>query len=62
MEVFDYICDGQMNLFDLPEFEHEEPMPKCKLVKECEAYPQGCGGTIEPCRFGGPFKWSEVMK
>lgn len=52
---------GQMNLFDLPEFAQEELMPKCTLVNECEAYPQGCGGTIEPCRFGGPYKWSEVM-
>lgn len=32
--------------------------PLCSKAKECEAYPQGCGGTIEPCRFGGPFRWS----
>lgn len=32
--------------------------PKCRIAEECEAYPRGCGGTIDPCRFGGPFKWS----
>lgn len=41
----------------------EEPKeaaePKCSKANECEAYPTGCGGSIEPCRFGGPFKWSE---
>ena len=36
----------------------EEP-PKCKQADECEAYKtKGCGGTVEPCRFGGPFNWS----
>lgn len=32
--------------------------PKCSKAEECEAYPSGCGGTIEPCRFGGPFNWN----
>ena len=36
----------------------EEPKPKCGLEKECEAYPDACAGTIQECRFGGPFKWS----
>lgn len=36
----------------------EEP-PKCKQADKCEAYEtKGCGGTVEPCRFGGPFNWS----
>lgn len=36
----------------------EEP-PKCKQADECEAYEtKGCGGTVDPCRFGGPFNWS----
>ncbi len=62
MKWDDYECEGQMNSFDLPEFEKEKSIPKCKLVNECKAYPQGCGGTIEPCRFGGPYKWTEVMQ
>lgn len=33
--------------------------PECSKANECEAYPHGCGGRIEPCRFGGPYKWSE---
>lgn len=33
----------------------------CKKSSECEAYPAGCGGTIEPCRFGGPFKFSKTV-
>lgn len=36
----------------------EPKMQQCSKKDECEAYPVGCGGTIEPCRFGGPFKWS----
>lgn len=42
--------------------EPKEEEPKCSKAKECEAYtriPRGCGGSIEPCRWGGPFKWSE---
>lgn len=34
---------------------------KCSKAKDCEAFPDGCGGTIEPCRFGGPFKWTENL-
>lgn len=52
---------GQMSIFDFPEFLQEELKPRCKLANKCEAYPQGCGGTIEPCRWGGPYKWSEVL-
>lgn len=37
--------------------EPKEEEPKCSKAKECEAYPTGCGGSIEPCRFGGPFRW-----
>lgn len=59
MKIFDYICDGQMSLFDLPVGIHEESTVKCTSVNECEAYPKGCEGTIEPCRFGGPYNWSE---
>lgn len=33
--------------------------PKCTNAAECEAYQEGCGGTIEPCRFGGPYQWSK---
>lgn len=32
--------------------------PLCSKAEKCEAYPLGCGGTIEHCRFGGPFNWS----
>ena len=54
-------CEGQLSLFESPDVSQEESIVKCISVNECEAYPQGCGGTIEPCRFGGPFKWSEVL-
>lgn len=37
----------------------EEEEPVCTKAAECEAYPEGCGGTIEPCRFGGPYQWSK---
>lgn len=65
-------CDGQMDIFDIignteqlntdgwSENAMNPPIEngvKCTLAKECEAYPVGCGGTIEPCRFGGPYKW-----
>jgi hypothetical protein len=60
LDKFNYECEGQLSLFGSSEFSQEESAPECKLVNDCEAYPQGCGGTIEPCRFGGPYKWSEV--
>lgn len=58
-----YICEGQMSIFDLfPENKPEEKTEViCKDAMQCEAYPIGCGGTVSPCRFGGPFKWSNVM-
>lgn len=50
-----YECEGQMSIFDLyKELPHE---PKCKSASECDAYPIGCGGTINLCRFGGLIKW-----
>lgn len=49
-------CGARCNGSEEPQKEAE---PKCSKAKECEAYPRGCGGSIEPCRFGGPFKWSE---
>ena len=51
-----------MSIFDFYEFVNKEPAPKCKMRDECEAYPNGCGGTIEPCRWGGPYKWSKLLK
>lgn len=38
----------------------EEPKDKvkCKKAAECEAYPDGCGGSIEDCK-DGPYKWSK---
>lgn len=37
----------------------EEPkVQQCAKREECEAYGFGCGGTVDPCRFGGPYKWS----
>lgn len=59
MKLDNYECDGQMSIFDLIEYEPEEEKSICTSMNECEAYPQGCGGTIEPCRFGGPFKWPQ---
>lgn len=50
------LCGARCNGSEEPQKEAE---PKCSKAKECEAYPRGCGGSIEPCRFGGPFKWSE---
>lgn len=32
----------------------------CNMAAECEAYQNGCNGTIEPCSFGGPYKWSAM--
>lgn len=49
--------DGQMSIFDFPKFLPDKECPKCSKTNECEAYPEGCNGTIEPCTFGGPFKW-----
>lgn len=43
---------------DDPEEDSDTEKPLCSKAEECEAYPLGCGGTIEPCRFGGPFNWS----
>lgn len=37
--------------------EPKEEEPKCSKAKECEAYPIGCGGSTETCRWGGPFRW-----
>lgn len=38
----------------------EEPkVQQCAKREECEAYGFGCGGTVDPCRFGGPYKWSK---
>lgn len=37
-----------------------EPKPTCNMAAECEAYQNGCNGTIEPCSFGGPYKWSAM--
>lgn len=58
-----YKCDGQMSIFDFLEEPKEEP-PKedkaiCSQKEDCEAYGFGCGGTIDPCRFDGPYKWSK---
>lgn len=47
------MCGARCNGAELPK---EKPL--CSQAEECEAYPSGCGGTIEPCRFGGPFNWS----
>lgn len=64
LNKFNYECEEQMSLFDLPEFEQKESIPNtlANECKECEAYPQGCGGMIGACRWDGPYKWSEVMK
>lgn len=71
MDVFNYECENQISIFDIIGQEEQKsgwvegamnpPVKevKCKIANECEAYPTGCGGTIEPCRFGGPFKWKE---
>jgi len=58
MQWNNYKCDGQMSIFDFLGDILKKPTPKCQLANECEAYPHGCGGTIEPCRWGGPYKWS----
>lgn len=47
------LCGARCNGSQTPK---EKPL--CSKAEECEAYPLGCGGTIEPCRFGGPFNWS----
>lgn len=52
-----YECEGQISIFD---YFGEDPKG-CGKQAECEAYPIGCGGTVNPCRYGGAFKWSEYM-
>ena len=59
--------EGQLSIFDwLPQTEVQQveqcSTVKCTKASECEAYPIGCGGTIEPCRFGGPYKWNATRK
>lgn len=55
--------EGQISLFDFLEIEPKPQKEKaiCKQKGDCEAYGTGCGGTIDPCRFGGPFKWSKPI-
>lgn len=55
--------EGQISLFDFLEIEPKPQKEKPYVSKkgECEAYGTGCGGTIDPCRFGGPFKWSKPI-
>lgn len=50
-------CGARCNGSEEPKEAAEKP--ECSKANECEAYPHGCGGRIEPCRFGGPYKWSE---
>lgn len=55
--------EGQMNIFDfLDEKPEEKSDAICTKRHECEAYPRACGGTIEPCRFGGTYKWSKKYR
>lgn len=58
--------DGQMTIFDFlpqekPQEVKEKPKDKaiCTQKDNCDAYGFGCGGTVEPCRFGGTFHWDK---
>lgn len=50
------LCGARCNGSEEPKVQQ----PKCTQANECEAYGFGCGGTVEPCRFGGPYKWTAV--
>lgn len=50
------LCGARCNGSEEPKVQQAE----CTKANECEAYGFGCGGTVEPCRFGGPYKWSAV--
>lgn len=60
MNIFDFAKDTGIEVKDLSMKEVEQKTIEtaiCTKRFECDSYPTGCGGTIEPCRFGGPFKW-----
>lgn len=60
MNIFDFAKDTGIEVKDLSMKEAEQKTVEtaiCTKRFECDSYPTGCGGTIEPCRFGGPFKW-----
>lgn len=54
------LCGARCNGAEAPKenYDPKTEKPLCSKSDKCEAYPIGCGGTIEPCRFGGPYNWS----
>ena len=66
MKKDDWNIKGQMDIFDFLKPEKDEvaaePETICSMAAECEAYKNGCNGTIEPCSFGGPYKWNAMKE